>query len=35
MAPTTAMTTHIAIQEQVDGGTADFMEQVGDDQYRA
>jgi hypothetical protein len=34
MAPTTAM-TNIPIQEQLDGGTADFMEQVGDDQYRA
>jgi quercetin dioxygenase-like cupin family protein len=31
---TTAM-THIAIQEQLDGRTADFMEQVSDEQYRA
>ncbi len=27
--------THIAIQEQRDGKTADFMEQVSDEQYRA
>jgi len=31
---TTAM-THIAVQEQLDGKTADWMEQVTDDQYRA
>ena len=30
---TTAM-THIAIQEQLDGKTADWMEQVSDEQYR-
>jgi len=30
--PTTAM-THIAIQEQLDGKTADWMEKVSDDQY--
>ena len=33
-APTTAM-THIAIQEQLDGKAADWMEQVTDEQYRA
>ncbi|TMQ74139.1 MAG: cupin domain-containing protein [Candidatus Eisenbacteria bacterium] len=32
-APTTAM-THIAIQEQLDGKTAEWMEQVSDEQYR-
>ncbi len=32
-APTTAM-THIAIQEQLDGKTADWMEKVSDEQYR-
>jgi quercetin dioxygenase-like cupin family protein len=32
-APTTAM-THIAIQEQLDGKTVDWVEQVSDDQYR-
>jgi len=32
--PTTAM-THIAIQEQLDGKTADWMEQVSDEQYQA
>jgi quercetin dioxygenase-like cupin family protein len=32
-APTTAM-THIAIQEQLDGKTVDWMEKVSDDQYR-
>jgi quercetin dioxygenase-like cupin family protein len=32
--PTTAM-THIAIQEQLDGKTVDWMEQVTDEQYRA
>jgi quercetin dioxygenase-like cupin family protein len=31
--PTTAM-THIAIVEQLDGKTADWMEKVGDEQYR-
>lgn len=31
-ASTTAL-THIAIQEQLDGKTADWMEQVSDDQY--
>ena len=31
---TTAM-THIAIQEQLDGKTADWMEQVSDEQYKA
>ncbi|WP_376797515.1 cupin domain-containing protein [Thermogemmatispora sp.] len=31
-APTTAM-THIAIQEELDGRTADWMEQVSDEQY--
>ena len=31
--PTTAM-THIAIQEQLDGKTVDWMEQVSDDQYQ-
>ncbi|MEH2274464.1 MAG: cupin domain-containing protein [Nostoc sp.] len=31
--PTTAM-THIAIQEQLDGKTVDWMEQVSDEQYR-
>ncbi|CAJ0816303.1 (R)-mandelonitrile lyase [Ralstonia flaminis] len=33
-AATTAM-THIAIQEELDGSTADFMEHVSDEQYRA
>jgi len=33
-AATTAM-THIAIQEQLEGKTADFLEQVSDQQYRA
>src|SRR5580692_11004523 len=32
-APTTAM-THIAIQEQLDGKTADWMEKVTDEQYQ-
>jgi quercetin dioxygenase-like cupin family protein len=32
-APTTAM-THIAIVEQLDGKTADWMEKVSDEQYR-
>jgi len=32
--PTTAM-THIAIQEQLDGKTADWMERVSDEQYQA
>ncbi|MBV8076048.1 MAG: cupin domain-containing protein [Planctomycetaceae bacterium] len=31
---TTAM-THIAIQEQLDGKTVDWLEQVSDEQYRA
>ncbi len=31
--PTTAM-THIAIQERLDGETADWMEHVSDEQYR-
>lgn len=31
---TTAM-THIAIQEELDGKTADWMEEVGDEQYHA
>jgi quercetin dioxygenase-like cupin family protein len=30
--PTTAM-THLAIQEQLDGRTVDWMEQVGDEDY--
>jgi len=33
-APATAM-THIAIQEELDGKVVDWMEKVGDDQYRA
>ena len=33
-APTTAM-THIAIQEQLDGKIADWMEKVSDEQYQA
>jgi hypothetical protein len=32
-APTTAM-THIAIQEQLDGKTVDWMEKVSDEQYQ-
>ena len=32
--PTTAI-THIAIQEQLDGKTVDWMEQVSEKQYRA
>ena len=32
--PTSAM-THIAIQEQLDGKTADWMEKVSDEQYGA
>ena len=32
-APTTGM-THIAIQEHLDGKTADWLEQVSDEQYR-
>ena len=32
-APTTGM-THIAIQEQLEGKAVDWMEKVGDDQYR-
>ena len=31
--PTTAM-THIAIQEQLDGRTVDWMEKVSEEQYR-
>jgi len=31
--PTTAM-THIAIQEQLDGKTVDWMEQESSEQYR-
>jgi len=31
--PTTAM-THIAIVERLDGKTTDWMEKVGDEQYR-
>jgi hypothetical protein len=27
--------THIAIQERLDGKTADWMEKVSDEQYRA
>ena len=33
-APTTAM-THIAIQEQLDGKTVEWMEKVSDEQYQA
>ena len=33
-APTTAM-THIAIQEQLNGKTVDWMEKVSDEQYQA
>jgi quercetin dioxygenase-like cupin family protein len=33
-AATTAM-THIAIQETLDGRSADWMEHVSDDQYQA
>jgi quercetin dioxygenase-like cupin family protein len=33
-AATTAM-THIAIHEQLDGKTVEWMEQVGDEQYKA
>src|SRR5216117_1558282 len=32
--PTTAM-THVAIQEQLDGKTADWMEKVSDEEYRS
>ena len=32
--PATAM-THIAIQEQLDGKAADWMEKVSDEQYQA
>jgi quercetin dioxygenase-like cupin family protein len=32
-APTTAV-THIAVQEQLDGKTVDWMEQVSDEQYQ-
>jgi quercetin dioxygenase-like cupin family protein len=31
--PTTAM-THIAIQEQLDGKTVDWLEKVSDEQYQ-
>jgi quercetin dioxygenase-like cupin family protein len=31
--PSTAM-THIAIQERLDGKTVDWMEKVGDEEYR-
>jgi quercetin dioxygenase-like cupin family protein len=34
-ATTTAAMTHIAIQEQLDGKTVDWMEKVSDDQYQA
>jgi quercetin dioxygenase-like cupin family protein len=33
-ATATAAVTHIAIQEQLDGKTADWMEKVTDEQYR-
>jgi quercetin dioxygenase-like cupin family protein len=33
-APTTAM-THIAIQEQQDGKSVDWMEKVSDEQYQS
>jgi quercetin dioxygenase-like cupin family protein len=33
-APTTAV-THVAIQEQLDGKTADWMEQVNEDEYKS
>jgi quercetin dioxygenase-like cupin family protein len=33
-APTTAM-THIAVQEQLDGKTVEWMEKVSDEQYEA
>ena len=33
-APTTAM-THIAVQEQLDGTTVNWMEKVSDEQYQA
>ena len=33
-APTTAM-THIAVQEQLDGATVNWMEKVSDEQYQA
>jgi quercetin dioxygenase-like cupin family protein len=33
-APTTAM-THIAIVEELDGKSTDWMEKVSDDQYKA
>jgi hypothetical protein len=33
-APTTAM-THIAIEEELDGKWADWMEKVSDEQYQA
>jgi len=34
-ATTTTAMTHIAIQEQLDGKTADWMEKVSDEQYQA
>jgi len=34
-ATATTAITHIAIQEQLDGKTVDWMEQVSDEQYRA
>jgi quercetin dioxygenase-like cupin family protein len=33
-ATSTAAMTHIAIQEQLDGKTVDWMEKVSDEQYR-
>jgi quercetin dioxygenase-like cupin family protein len=33
-ATTTTAMTHIAIQEQLDGKTADWMEKVNDEQYQ-
>ena len=34
-ATTTTAMSHIAIQEQLDGKTVDWLEQVGEEQYRA
>ena len=34
-ATATTVMTHIAIQEQLDGKTVDWLEQVSDEQYRA
>ena len=34
-ATATTAITHIAIQEHLDGKTADWMEQVSDEQYKA